>query len=142
MLKQTKLHDPSNGIIGNCMQTAIANMLGKSIDDVPAFAELYTDNHNFDKALTDYLDSQNIYRCAIYIDGNNSLECVLDLIGGANTDFYWLLSGKSSRNINHVVICKDNKFYFDPHPSDAFIEKPLNNNTWLVEILAIKINIE
>ena len=37
---QTILHDPDNGLLGNCMQAAIATVLGLGMEDVPHFAAI------------------------------------------------------------------------------------------------------
>ena len=37
---QTKLHDPENGIVGNCLAAAVASVLGLPINAIPSFENM------------------------------------------------------------------------------------------------------
>lgn len=101
---------------GNCVQACIATMLGVSkLDDVPNF--LWTDStktqkrNSFDfwESLDEYLESKGLVRMMM---GNNFYpECL------------HLVSGKTVRDTNHMVIMFDNKLLHDPHPSRAGLIK-------------------
>lgn len=99
-LTQTILHDPDTAAIGNCMQAAIATLLGLPLDDVPHFA-LHDD---WDDRFKTWCHERGLIWCAF---------AVTDIPDWAPC----LLTGKSPRGIAHVVVGRGLTTAWDPHPS-------------------------
>lgn len=118
MQRQTKLHNPNEGIRGNCMVTCYANYLGFKVEQCPRFEELFDctkpegfwwdcviawwKHHGYD---LHYVSSE--------------AEIPADILDND----YVFVSGISPRNpnVHHLVIYKNGKMVFDPHPSGAGI---------------------
>jgi hypothetical protein len=104
---QTKLHDPANGVRGNCLAAAIASVLEIPIDEVPAFEEHYDlpDDEWFD-LLYDFLDGRQLE--ALYTD--------------RPPKGYAIAHGVGSTGIRHSVVVLDGEFVHDPHPRGTFLK--------------------
>lgn len=105
-VKQTILHDPDNGDIGNCLQACIASILELDIHDVPHFAA-HKGSDWFDR-LNDWLLKRGLWAL---------------VITGWDGDFipfgYSIVCGTSRRGIRHSCVAYDGKVEFDPHPDDT-----------------------
>lgn len=101
---QTLLHDPEAGVMGNCMQAAVATLLGLDMDDVPHFAAMAEDE--WQDAFTAWLFTGNL------------LWVVLD-VEYVPEGMPCLLSGPSPRGVDHLVVGVGAEMVFDPHPSRA-----------------------
>lgn len=103
---QTKLHDPPNQR-GNCFATCIACFLDLEINEVPAFETLMNfddpSDHTWAKEATRFLSEKGFMW--------GSLE------GHISNDEFYLVTGKSSRGVNHCCIYQNGKLFHDPHPS-------------------------
>lgn len=99
---QTILHDPDSGAVGNCMQAAIATLLGLDMEEVPHFAAL----PDWDGALAAWCASRRLLWVSL------SLMSLPD-------DMPCILTGTSPRGIAHVVVGRGVDTIHDPHPSRA-----------------------
>lgn len=122
--KQRIRHDPENGIYGDCHRTAIACLLDKQVEDVPHFGEHFMDSDKFNKAVADYLLTQGMRVFTTPYHGETPLHEMLKAIGHYNPDCYYLLTGQSPRNVNHVVVCRGGRIIHDPHFDGGFITGP------------------
>lgn len=104
--KQTILSNPENGIIGNCFQTCVANLLGIDINDVPHFYNLKNPLIEFYK----WLD-ENGYKSIEFRNINCSHWFQSEYWG------YHIISGPSPRGKTyHAVIGLNGDIFFDVHP--------------------------
>lgn len=139
--KQTIMHNPPEQI-GNCMQTVIAGLLGKQIDEVPHFGLGLTFDRNdpvireregveFMARVHAYLHSINYRMFEVMYDTDlDGLKSVL----GVNNNVPLLVSGVSRRGTNHAVIMYGGELY-DPHPDNIGLCGPLDNGYWSVAAL-------
>jgi len=107
-VKQTKLHDPENGVNGNCWRACIASILSLPIDDVPAFE----DEEKFDfESLRDWLRE---------IDA--TMVCTLNPKRHEPRG-YTIAVGWSPRfeGVLHCVVAWNGKLIHDPHPDNTFL---------------------
>lgn len=108
---QTKLHDPDNGIRGNCMAASLASILELPLSDIPEFEDMEGD---WWPNLMNWLESLGFYiiqwREEVCLQG------------------YYLCAGMSERGVNHQVVYKNGKLVHDPHPSKTGIKKV--NEVW------------
>lgn len=108
--KQTVLHDPDNGKIGNCFSAVLASLLHLPIEEVPLFVDPDTWLQDLNKWLKQF-------GLAFMVISN--LE---DVLNGHEIEGLWHeVSGKSSRShdIFHSCIGYEGKVYFDPHPDST-----------------------
>lgn len=133
---------------GSCHPTVLACLLDLEIHDVPYFHLLYfSDNeiNNIDTVFqSEFVDKSDDWRRDFYIDTYMKTKnlwydvCKFWLASKGYKETYiddidqWVLdnpnqpymvTGLSSRNIGHVVIYKDKKLYWDPHPSGEGLTK-------------------
>ena len=102
---QTIMHDLERGEIGNCMQAAIATHLGLPMTEVPHFAAM---GDGWGEVFADWCKAR---RC-LWVD----LEPEQ-----VPADMPTLLSGKSPRGVQHMVVGRGLTTVHDPHPSRAGI---------------------
>lgn len=99
-ITQTILHDAETGAIGNCMQAAIATLLGLPLDDVPHFAQ-YDD---WDVRFGTWCCERGLIWCKFPVNRiPDWVPC--------------LLAGRSPRGIDHLVVGRGPATVWDPHPS-------------------------
>ncbi len=139
MLYHKQLHvvTPGSPLRGSCFQTAIACVLDLPIDLVPNFWTLYWDRNEednickilqskegdtFGKELSISLNLWDIvlknWLMAKGLEQNYIDPNILDVWLKNNPDVPYLVSGKSSRGVGHVVIYQNGKMIHDPHPSN------------------------
>lgn len=107
---QTILHDPANGVHGNCMSAVLASLLHLPIDQVPLFTDPKAWQHN----LNAWLRPMGL----AYIDiGGFARHAAATGIRGC----WHEACGPSPRHVDtlHAVVARDGVPVFDPHPSKA-----------------------
>lgn len=116
---QTQVHDPENGIEGNCTQAAIASLLGLELSEVPDFNTLYKDaphaGHYWHAIDVWFLERGYDFRM---------------MKGDTCFDGIYLADGPSPRGLGHFVVMKDGSLHHDPHPSRAGITSIRHN--WIL----------
>ena len=97
---QSKLHDPDNGIMGDCWRACVASILDLPLGDVPEL-----------ESASDPYDTLSRWACL--------RGCYLLGFEPGNPPFgYSIAVGPSPRGKNrfHCCIAKDGEIVFDPHP--------------------------
>lgn len=118
--KQLYRHDPANGVYGDCARTALACMLDLPVELVPHFAAKYwNDPEMWCQAVQEYLVQHDLYSVVVHYDA--SPADTMRAFGACNPGMYYLLSGRSRGGTDHVVICLDDKIYWDPAQNDSGI---------------------
>lgn len=110
--KQTRLHDPANNVLGNCMMTCYANLLGFDVEDCPRIEMLFDSkkpNGFWFDVLNHWLSGHG-YQLRTSTSHDEALA-------GAKGGYYTAY-GESPRfpGASHQVIYKDGQLAFDPHP--------------------------
>lgn len=135
--KQLNMHDPENGIYGDCLRTVFACLLDLDPQDVPHFNDR-TDGRNdqdVGRMLNDWLRERGYALVTTRYNGEASLDDVLAAADWGSFGMPFLLSGKSGIGADHVVICHDGKIIWDPSRVDSGIVGPMSDGMWLVEWL-------
>lgn len=113
LIDQTILHDPENGKWGNCYQAALATLLQLPLEEVPHFY----DQGVFDKfAEQEWLAERGFTMLWLTVPEFDLFKET------AIRRCFHLISGSTERfngEVDHVVVAKDGKTFFDPHPSRA-----------------------
>lgn len=143
--KQRFFHMPSEGMVGDCYRTALGCLLDLAPEQVPHFIG----NHfNFatgeappgsvDKAMKEWLATQGYSVFTVAFTA--ALGDVLAAMMQWNPDTYYLVSGKSPREVNHVVIAYNDAIVWDParprpgESTEALIGPCSDGHHW-VEVL-------
>lgn len=140
--KQKFLHNPKNGIIGDCHRTAIACILDLEPKEVPHFmgdfwVEDCTNGTNkANQAFDNWLKENNLilthtcYEC--------SLEYLLECQLVQNPDAVYILGGMSKNGTNHSVVGKGGEIIWDPAIDDSGIVGPMDDGYfWVSYIIPI-----
>jgi hypothetical protein len=122
-VKQTKVVvKNSNGdmvVRGNCLAAAIASLLELPITEVPNFETLYGINNTYYyevlckwlRHLGYEITTDDRFKCFHGDENRNEFKEQLK-------DMYYLVSGKSTRGIQHICIYQNGKLVHDPHPTN------------------------
>ena len=114
---QQHMHDPENGIYGDCQRAVIASLLDLPIETVPHFLqEAKGDASDFWERIQTF--------CAGYGYAYVSFRGPMrPLLFGSDADVYHEISGPSPRRagVFHAVVGRNGTPYHDPHPSRAML---------------------
>lgn len=112
-VEQDILAGNPEGRMGNCLQAAVATMLGQDLFEVPHFVEPETvalDN-GWWLMVVGYLHVHGYELVQVRAD-----ELVAEAIAGHPRTGVFLVGGRSPRGVAHVVVWHDGD-QLDPHPS-------------------------
>lgn len=106
---QTILHDPDNGLHGNCLSAVLASLLHMQIEEVPVFS-----SDRWFKDLNAWLRPRGL---AYLWFQDQDFSRTLDAFGIEG--LHHEISGKTSRfsGVSHACVAEDGRLIFDPHPS-------------------------
>ena len=112
--KQTVIHDPANGLHGNCLSAVLASLLHIPIDGIPLFANPST----WVKDLNEWLQPFGLAYCMVA-----DFERHIDVYGIHG--LWHEISGNTrrSKDVYHAVVAKDGEVVFDPHPDNTGLTK-------------------
>lgn len=132
--KQQNIHDPDNGVYGDCWRTVVACLLGLPRDEVPHVCD-GPDDGGAVKRMRDYLATQNCALIQVPFDGKLSLDEVMSVGCSCAGGAYWTLMGTSRTGCNHVVICKNDEIVHDTSLTQAGIIGPASDGLWWIELV-------
>lgn len=133
---QQFLHDPSNGVWGDCQRAVLASLLELPIEEVPHFAlEAKDDASKFYDLIREFLQKRNLAIWSIPFDGGISLVDLLYSVAKSNPGIFYQLSGTSKNGTDHVVICLGDRIVWDPAIDKSGIVGPETNGYWWISIL-------
>ena len=136
--KQLYLHDPENGVYGDCGRTVIACLLDMDPVLVPHFwdgAEEAPVHANPEKACDDWLKDRGILRLRFTLSGDMPIGNIHDMMAAQHPGIHYILQGRSKNGTDHVVICLNDKIVHDPAIDASGIVGPCYGNWWGVEFL-------
>ena len=110
-MKQTILHDPSNGQHGNCLSAVLASLLHLPIETVPVFS----DTDHWLKDLNAWLRPHGLAYLSFPDPAFNLTLSNFGIIG-----LHHEIGGMSTRwkDVGHSCVAEDGLVMFDPHPSN------------------------
>ena len=124
--KQRNLHDPENGIYGDCDRGCLASILGLSIYDVPHFFDGIDDSDGAWKAYQvrkKWLNDRGVTSIQIKI-AEEDHEKLIRSVSYENPRMPFILKGGSRNGTTHVVICMDGEIIHDPALDNSGIIGP------------------
>ncbi|MCW2764008.1 MAG: hypothetical protein JWR85_4209 [Marmoricola sp.] len=132
--KQLFRHKPPE-TYGDCARTVYACMLDIQPADVPHFGELYWDKpEEWRKAELDWFNSQGYQLLTLAY--SDKLENIHGSIATLNPNVYYMLSGTSRNECNHLVICRNGEIVHDPAQDDSGIIGPCDDGYyWIYYII-------
>lgn len=101
--RQDQFADESNPRKGNCVQAALASLLGLRLTEVPNF--VFEHGGQWFGAFRAWLDSRGFD--------------VMRVDPRCTFTGYYLVVGESPRGTIHMVVYRDGVLHHDPHPSDG-----------------------
>lgn len=109
--KQTVLHDPANGLHGNCLSAVLASLLHIPIDTVPTFS----DPARWLKDLNIWLRPRGLAYLTFPIKSFDETLAIFGIEG-----LHHEIGGMTKRftDVGHSCVAQDGNVVFDPHPSD------------------------
>ncbi|MHB1953445.1 MAG: hypothetical protein ACYCOU_06810 [Sulfobacillus sp.] len=123
------VHDPENGIVGDCFRACIASILELPAVSVPHFGAIdyasdNTTNQTFEylRELHDWLRPRGLaYMTQVWHGNPPEYFREIEPFG---FDCYHILSGMSHRGFMHAVVARNGLIVHDPHPSRAGLSEP------------------
>lgn len=118
-VNQTILHDPENGLVGNCFQAAVASVLELPLELIPHFVKDHPgEGSEWWIAFLEWLEPQGLYA----VNYGTTYEDGTPLLDGTIRGWH-LMGGESPRDNHHSVVGWNGKMIFDPHPSRDGLSK-------------------
>lgn len=108
---QQFIHDPANGVYGDCQRACFASLLDLPIDAVPHFVEDGCSDDIFFGRIDQFLGQLGLTEI---IFNATDVPVVVKAC-------YHLMYGNTVRGTYHVVVALDREVVHDPHPSRAGI---------------------
>lgn len=133
---QLYLHQPEQGMYGDCYRTAYACLLDLNPGDVPhwglpKYEEIWRKSRNEWLAERGYI----IIEFAIQAE---ELRSALVYMAHWNYHILYILSGISANRVPHVVIAQGGQIIHDPSQDQSGIISPLENGCFEIEIIVRK----
>ncbi len=128
-------HDPKNGEYGDCQRAVIASLLDLELSEVPNFNEGGPDSFDFFERLDSFLASKGLGRLSVAFNGDSIVHATRHMAAHYSENQPYMLSGKSPRGANHVVIFKGIELLWDTHPDGGGLIGPCTDGYYWVEVL-------
>ena len=114
-VEQKHLHDPDNGIKGDCFSATLASLLHIPIEEVPIFDNVDGVEGTWLIEVNKFLKEYGL-AFAVF-EGNSNFEEVFKFMGV--TGLYHEIAGDSPRfpGTGHSCVAKDFTVIHDPHPT-------------------------
>ena len=120
--QQTILHDPDNGLHGNCFAATLASLSHLTIEEIPSFTNPYSWKNDLNHWLRQYH--------LAYIEIANFPEVCED---HSIKDCYCEVSGVTPRSpkVLHATVGIDGKSIYDPHPTQVGLTGPTTTGIFI-----------
>lgn len=122
------LHDPQQGIYGDCQRACIASLLELNPKDIPHFYESGNDLI-FWKSLNGFLAEHALLHLQV-----EAFNFGMGIFKG-HADCYHMIYGNSCRNTLHAVVGLNGVIVHDPHPSRAGLLPDNKETPWFFAFL-------
>jgi len=113
-VEQRRLHDPDNGVLGDCFAACVASVLEISYEETPEFTKV-PDGGSWRALLAEFIEPRDL----------SVIEILrLDPMPEFLQNSWTILTGPSPRDstIRHCVVGMGDRQVFDPHPDKTGIE--------------------
>ncbi len=117
---QRIMHDPNNGVYGDCMRACVASLLDLNIENVPHFFESGNPSE-FNATLAAFLKSQGLAELNVRWRDMFDHDYVFRGVKGV----YHLIAGRTKGGAWHAVVGKDGRMVHDPHPKRLGVLEPV-----------------
>lgn len=108
--KQTILHDPENGVHGNCMSAVLASILHLPIEEIPIFS-----SSDWQIQLNNWLRKFGL--AYLMVDAAFKEALASHQVQNLYHEIYGI--SKRSNDTLHACVGKDGELVFDPHPDNS-----------------------
>lgn len=135
--KQKFMHDPANGVWGDCHRTVIACILDLDASEVPHFAD--EDNADWERDCEAWLNARGLTAISIAYPGELDLKDIFEMIDAFNKGIAFILGGKSKLGSGHSVVCQSGNIVCDPSIVDSGIVGPMSDGFYWVTFIGSSI---
>lgn len=128
------VHDPENGMYGDCFRACIASILELTSKEVPHFYSNWIEGTDFNehwKGVRKWFNDNNILIFEWWSE-DDLRHYMLE----TNPDIYYIFTGGSSIDANHAVVCLNNEIVHDPS-GNGIIGSTVDNQTYGITILGV-----
>ena len=117
------MHEPQNGVIGDCFRAALASLLGLGIRQVPHLAkEYFGDEQGYDQALNQFLGKRGLM-LLLFPYGQLS-KLLQEQAQSTGADCYHLIFGIDHDGDGHACVGLNGLMIHDPHPLQRGFANP------------------
>jgi len=137
--KQKFLHDPENGVYGDCHRACYASILGVPLDEIPHF---FDKDRSWDEAQPLFKEVHkkfNVMPMRFVFDGDAPMGDILETAHYQNPGVPFIFGGISRSEVGHSVIGCGMRIVWDPSRNDVGIKGPMGDGYWYVTYLVGKI---
>lgn len=129
-------HDPTINQAGDCFRACVASIMEMRVDDVPHFFHDSCDGDTGHARLREWLLLHKRIPFYIAFPDDKSLDDVLQLMNFGGSTAYYVLFGKTSRDVEHCVVCCGSELVHDPAWYRSAIVGPIDN-VWTVMLITV-----
>ena len=137
-INQRNLHDPKNGVIGDCQKAAVASILELPYDAVPHFVEQSESVDDYFVRVREWC-AENGMTYIWFFFAVDPRPFMADW----NPDIYYIMGGMSGNGFPHSVVCKGGMMIHDPGVNKPGIVSGRisddGEETWAVEVFGLPI---
>lgn len=130
---QLIMHDPDNGVWGDCGRTVVACLLDMHPSEVPHFWDGGRGGFEVDEALNLFLKPLGMFSINLSY-AQDDVQGALDYYGSLFFGSRYIFVGKSRTGCNHAVVACNNRVEHDPSPHKTGIVGPSDDGTFLATI--------
>lgn len=138
--KQAFLHKPEEGVYGDCYRTCLACLLDLERDEVPQY---YGPDISVDEVLDlydEWLAERGLIEITVLYSSIVPLQEILDSVANCNPKLgFYMLTGTSKTDVNHVVICNGNQIVHDTSLNNAGIIGPADDGFYRISFLGLNL---
>ena len=132
-VQQAILHDPENGLYGDCMRAAVASVLDLKLEEVPhcCGTSEKCKGTKWLEELQAFLFKRGLFYVEVTMESAEFIRknFLVD-------KFYHIITGPSPRgNGYHAVVGCNGEIVWDPHPSQEGLKPQSADSVWYLGLL-------
>lgn len=129
-------HNPPQSY-GDCLRACIASVMDLDAEHVPHFADMCARGDEARASARRWLGLRGLTITAFALDGDETVQGVLDWMAENNPDTTWLLFGSTgSDGGDHVVVCRGGAVVHDPAWYPSSIKRVGSCGYWEIWVVS------
>lgn len=132
-IKQKNLHDPDNGVWGDCHRAAIASIFEIAIEEIPNFGEGGPDENEFQRRVDEWLLDHGFR--AVHAAYDSDLDQVMRVLAIHAKGTYYLFGATSNTGCGHTLVGCGGEIVHDPSLVNSGIKGPMEDGLYWITFL-------